>query len=48
MWLFSQGIEPPEKFINYPVIFIMLENLDENISWIPSDDIIDMVGGLNS
>jgi ABC-type sugar transport system substrate-binding protein len=49
MWLYSsQGIEPPEKFIDYIVQPITLDTLDKNISWVPSDELIDMIGGLDS
>jgi ABC-type sugar transport system substrate-binding protein len=48
MWLYeSEGIEPPEKYIAPGVIPITLDNLDENIPWEPSDDLIDMIGGLD-
>jgi ABC-type sugar transport system substrate-binding protein len=49
MYLYStQGIEPPEKFIDYPAFPISLDNLDENIPWEPSDALIERIGGLDS
>jgi hypothetical protein len=44
----TQGIMPPEKFIPLPDMPITKETLDENISWVPSDDLIDLIGGLES
>lgn len=47
MWLYTtEGIEPPEKYIPLPTIPASLDNLDEVISWEPSDELIDMIGGL--
>ena len=48
MWLYSKGIKPPKKFIDYPIIPITLDNLDKDISWKPSDALIKMIGGLDS
>ncbi len=48
MYLYeTQGILPPEKHIAPGVTAITLDNLDENISWIPSDELIEMIGGLD-
>jgi len=44
----TQGITPPEKFIPLPDMPITKDTLDENISWIPSDDLIELIGGLES
>jgi len=43
----TQGITPPEKFVSLPNTVIDLSNLDKNVSWIPSDALIDMIGGLD-
>jgi ribose transport system substrate-binding protein len=49
MYLYeTQGILPPEKHIAPGVTAITLDNLDENISWIPSDELIEMIGGLDN
>jgi ribose transport system substrate-binding protein len=49
MYLYTvKGIEPPESFIAPGVTPITLDNLDENIPWEPSDELIDMIGGLES
>ncbi len=49
MYLYTvEGIEPPETFIAPGVQAITLDNLDENIPWEPSDELIDMIGGLES
>jgi ABC-type sugar transport system substrate-binding protein len=55
LWLFkamylytTQGIVPPEKFIPLPNMVITPDNFDENISWIPSMELIDYIGGLDS
>jgi ribose transport system substrate-binding protein len=48
MYLYeAKGIEPPENFIAPGVMPITVDNLDENIAWEPSDDLIDMIGGLD-
>jgi ribose transport system substrate-binding protein len=48
MWLYSAyGIEPPEKYIPLPTIPATLDNIDDIISWEPSDDLIDYIGGLD-
>ena len=48
MYLYTvKGIEPPTNFIAPGVIPITLENLDENIPWEPSDELIEMIGGLD-
>ncbi len=49
MYLYTaHGIEPPEKLITLPTIPITLDNLEDNIPWEPSDELIEMVGGLDS
>ncbi len=49
MWLYTtEGIEPPEKFIPLPNMVITPDNLDENIPWEPSMELIDYIGGLDS
>jgi len=49
MYLYeTQGILPPEKHIAPGVTAITLDNLDETISWIPSDELIEMIGGLDN
>ena len=49
MYLYTvKGIEPPESFIAPGVQPITLDNLDENIPWEPSDELIEMIGGLES
>ena len=48
MYLYTvKGIKPPENFIAPGVIPITLDNLDENIPWEPSDELIEMIGGLD-
>ncbi len=48
MYLYTvKGIEPPQKYIAPEVQPITLENLDENIPWEPSDELIEMIGGLD-
>lgn len=48
MYLYTvKGIKPPKSFIAPGVKAITVDNLDENISWEPSDDLIDMIGGLD-
>lgn len=44
----AEGIVPPQKFIPLPDMPITKDNLDENISWEPSDSLIDLIGGLDS
>lgn len=49
MYLYvTEGVEPPEPFIDYPVQAITLENIDQNIPWQPSDQLIEDIGGLDS
>ena len=48
MYLYNvKGIKPPEKYIAPGVQPITVDNLDENIPWEPSDELIDMIGGLD-
>lgn len=48
MYLYeTEGIEPPEKYIAPAVKAITVDNLDENIPWEPSDELIEMIGGLD-
>jgi ribose transport system substrate-binding protein len=48
MYLYeTKGIEPPEDFITYPVKAVTLDDLDEIIPWEPSDELIEMIGGLD-
>ncbi len=48
MYLYeAKGIEPPENFIAPGVMPITVDNLDENIPWEPSDELIEMIGGLD-
>jgi len=48
MYLYAtKGIEPPEKFIAPGVMSITVDNLDENIPWEASDELIEMIGGLD-
>ncbi len=44
----AKGIEPPQKFIEIATNVITKDNLDEIIPWAPSDDLIDLIGGLDS
>lgn len=49
MYLFaSQGITPPEKFISLPNTLITLDNMDDVIPWASSEDLFELVGGLDS
>ncbi len=50
MYLYSvKGITPPETYIKPSgVQAITLDNLDDNIPWEPSDDLIERIGGLDS
>ncbi|MCK5735973.1 MAG: substrate-binding domain-containing protein, partial [Spirochaetaceae bacterium] len=44
-----KGITPPETYIKPPGVQpITVDNLDDNIPWEPSDDLIEMIGGLDS
>lgn len=48
MYLYTvKGIEPPKKHIAPGVQPITVNNLDENIPWEPSDELIEMIGGLD-
>ncbi|MFW5769557.1 MAG: hypothetical protein ACOCYA_05840 [Spirochaetota bacterium] len=48
MYLYeTEGIEPPEKYIAPGVKAITVDNLDDNIPWEPSDELIEMIGGLD-
>jgi len=50
MYLYSvKGEKPPETYIKpHSVQAITLDNLGDNIPWEPSDDLIELVGGLDS
>ncbi len=48
MYLYTvKGIKPPKNFIAPGVMPITLKNLDENTPWEPSDELIEMIGGLD-
>jgi len=44
----AKGIDPPQKFVEITTNVITKENLDEIIPWAASDDLIDLIGGLES
>jgi len=49
MYLYAtKGIKPPEEFILITTNVITKENLDEIIPWQASDELIDLIGGLDS
>ena len=49
MYLYAtKGIKPPEEFILITTNVITKDNLDEIIPWQASDELIDLIGGLDS
>lgn len=43
----AENIDPPEKYIAMKTWVIDKNSIDTAISWSPSDDIVDMIGGLD-
>lgn len=49
MYLYAaKGIKPPQKYIQIDTNLVTKENLDEIIPWAASDELIDLIGGLDS
>ena len=47
MWFHYNGWEIEEKFVPLPTIPIDETNLEDNISWEPTDEHLDYIGGLD-
>ncbi len=44
----AKGIDPPQLFLRIDPVVINKDNLDEIVPWAASDELIDLIGGLES